>query len=131
MRVTLIMTVSTLFNRFDRDFKKFKRMLLGSKYGELKGFYKLLSEFKNHKLLTTETKDRKDRIMKNFNQLYNKYFNTYKKNCDSEKVEDEEKRGRDYKQFEIIDKKKQKSERTEEKIKREMQKPLWLEISKK
>ena len=99
-------------------------MSLGSKYGELKKFYKLLSDFKNHKPLTTETKDRKDRIMKNVNQLYNKYFDTYKKNYDSEKVKDEEKRGRDYKQFEIIDKKKQKSKWTEEKTKREMQKPL-------
>ena len=35
-------------------------------------------------------------------QLYNKYFNTYKQNYDSEKVKDGEKRRRDYKQFEII-----------------------------
>ena len=42
-------------------------MSLGSKYGELNEFYKLLSNFKNHKPLTTETKDRKDRIMKNVN----------------------------------------------------------------
>ena len=41
--------------------------------------------------------------MKNFKELYNKYFNIYKKNYDSEKVKEEEKRGRDYKQFEIID----------------------------
>ena len=54
-----------------------------------------------------------------------------KKNYDSEKVKGEEKRGRNYKQFEIIDQKKQKSEWTEEKIKREMQKPLWFEINKK
>ena len=93
------------FYRFDRDFKKFKRMSLGSKYGELKEFYKLLSDFKNNKLLTTETKDRKERIMKNVNQLYNKYFDTYKKNYDNENVKDEKKRGHDYKQFEMIDKK--------------------------
>ena len=67
-------------------------MSLGSKYGELKKFYKLLSDFKNHKPLTTETKDRKDRIMENINQLYNKYFDTYKKNCNSERVKDEEKK---------------------------------------
>ena len=40
-----------------------------------------------------------------------------KKNYDSEKVKDEEKRGHDHKQFEIIEKKKQKSEWTEEKTK--------------
>ena len=86
------------FYRFDRDFKKFKRMSLGSKYGEMNDFYTLLNAFINtHEATTTETKDRKDRIMKNVNQLYNKYFDTYKKNYDSEKVKDEEKRGRDYK----------------------------------
>ena len=54
-----------------------------------------------------------------------------KKNYDSEKVKDEGETGCDYKQFEIIDKKKQKSEWTEEKTKREMQKPLWFEIKNK
>ena len=40
--------------------------------------------------------------MNNVNQLCNKYLDTYKKNRDNEKVKDEEKRGRNYKQFEII-----------------------------
>ena len=61
-----------VFNRFDR-------MSLGFKYSELKEFSKLLSDFKNLKPLTAETKDCKDRIMKNVNQLYNKYFYAYKK----------------------------------------------------
>ena len=43
--------------------------------------------------------------MKNVNQLYNKYFDTYKKHYDSEKVKDEEKAGCDYKQFEILKRK--------------------------
>ena len=54
-----------------------------------------------------------------------------KKNYDSEKIKDEEKRGRDYKRFEIIDKKKQKSEQTKEKTTTEMQKPLQFEINQK
>ena len=41
----------------------------------------------------------KNRILSNVKKLYNKYLDTYKKNYDSEKVKDEEKRGRDYKQF--------------------------------
>ena len=41
--------------------------------------------------------------MNNVKQLYNKYLETYNKNYDNENVKDEEKRGRDYKQFEIID----------------------------
>ena len=68
------------FYRFDRDFKKFKRMSLGSKYGEMNDFYTLLNAFINtHEATTTETKNRKNRIMNNVNQLYNKYFDTYKK----------------------------------------------------
>ena len=58
-------------------------------------------------------------------------MDAYKKNYDSEKVKDEEKRGRDYTRFQINDKKKQKSEWTKEKTKTQMQKPLWFEINKK
>ena len=46
--------------------------------------------------------------MKNIKQLYGKYFDTYKKNYDSDKVKEKGKRGRDYKQFEMIHKKKAK-----------------------
>ena len=34
--------------------------------------------------------------------LYDKYLDAYKKDYDSKKVKDEEKRGRDYKRLEII-----------------------------
>ena len=74
------------FYKFDRDFKKFKRMSLASKYGELKEFCKLLIDFKNYKPFTTETKYCKDRIMKNVNQLDNKYFDTYQKTKKKEGV---------------------------------------------
>ena len=50
-----------------------------SRHGELKEFYKLLSDFENHKPITTETKNCKNGILNNVNQLYNKYFDTYKK----------------------------------------------------
>ena len=73
------------FYRFYRDSEKFNRMVsIDSKRGELKEFYKFLSNFKNHEPVTIETKNRKNRIMNNFNQLYKKYFDTYKKNNDSE-----------------------------------------------
>ena len=49
---------------------------LDSKHGELKEFYKLLIDFKNHKPTTNETKNRKNRILNNVNQLYDKYFDT-------------------------------------------------------
>ena len=118
------------FYKFHRDFKKLKRMSLNSKYDEMSDFYTVLNEFINtHEAITNETNDRKSRILSYVMPLYNKYLNTYKKNYDSKNVKDEEKRGRDYKQFEIIDKKKQKSKWTEEKTQREIQKPSWAEIN--
>ena len=45
------------FYRFYKDSEKFKRMVsIDSKHGELKEFYKLLSDFKNHKPATIDTK---------------------------------------------------------------------------
>ena len=68
------------FYDFYRGFKKFKRMSLGSKYNEINGFYTLLNAFINTpEATTTETKNRKNRILNNVNQLYYKYFDTYKK----------------------------------------------------
>ena len=79
-------------------------MSVDSKYDEMNDFYALLNAFINtYEATTTETKIREDRIMNNVKQLYSKYLDTYKKNYDNEKVKDEEKRGRDYKQFETID----------------------------
>ena len=52
---------------------------IDSNKSELKEFNKLLSDFKNLKPVTIETKNRKNRIMSNIDQLYNKYFETYKK----------------------------------------------------
>ena len=55
-------------------------MSLGSKHDEMNDFYMLLNAFINtHEPTTTETKIREDRIMNNVKQLYNKYFDTYKK----------------------------------------------------
>ena len=77
-----------------------------SKNGELKEFYKLLSDLKNHKPITTETKNRKNRILNNVNQLYNKYFDTYKKNYDSENLNERDENFFDPNQFKILGKKK-------------------------
>ena len=49
-------------------------MSLGSKYDEMNDFYVLLNAFIN--TATTETKYRKNRIIINVKQLYNKYFDT-------------------------------------------------------
>ena len=52
-----------------------------------------------HSLIHTKQPLLKQKIVKtenNVNQLYNKYFDAYKKNYDNGKVKDKEKRGRDY-----------------------------------
>ena len=66
------------------------------KHGKLKTFHKPLTNFKNHKPTTIETKSRKDRIINkksrkdriinNVNQFYKKFFDTCKKNYDSKKI---------------------------------------------
>ena len=92
------------FYDFYRVFKKFKSISLGSKYDEMNDFYPLLNAFINtHEATNTKTKNCKNRILNNVNQLYNKYSDTYKKNYDSEKAKEEERRGRNHKQFEVVD----------------------------
>ena len=78
-------------------------MPLGCKYDQMIDFYTLLNAFINtHVATTNETNDLKNKILSHIKLLYDKYLDTYKKNYDSENVEDKEKRGRDYKQFKII-----------------------------
>ena len=120
------------FYEFHKNFKKFKRMSFSSKYDEMNDFYALLNAFiSTHKAIIDETKDRKNRILSYVKPLYNNYLDAYKKNYDNKELKYEDKRKYDYKKFELIDKNKQKLEWTEEKIKTEMQKPLWFKINKK
>ena len=105
------------FCRFYKNFEKFKRIVsIDSKHSELKEFYKLLSYFKNHKPTTNKIKQRKDRILNNFNQFCNKYFDTYKKYYDSENLNERVDKIFYRNQYKILGKKKQKSESTEEKL---------------
>ena len=72
--------------------------------------------------------------MNNVKPIYDKYFDAYKENYDSEKVIDEEKRGRDYKQFKIIDNRDQrpkstKKGKTETRETDEIQKTLRVKIN--
>ena len=72
MRVILIITLGTLFTGFTETLKNLRQSAsIDSKHSELREFYKLLSDLKNHKPITAETKNCKNRILNNFNQLYN------------------------------------------------------------
>ena len=79
-------------------------MSLGSKSDQINDFYTLLNAFINtHKATNTETNNRKVRVMKKVVQFYNDCFDLYKQNCGSKQAKDKEKRGLDYKQYEMTD----------------------------
>ena len=68
------------FYKFYRDFQNFKDRSLESKYNDISKFYRALNEFKNHKTNTDETQQHKNRVIDNAVELYNNYFDSYKKN---------------------------------------------------
>ena len=116
---------------------------LDSKLDELIDFYKRFRDFKDFEILNDDddAKKRKNKVMNTTDQLYNKYFNTYKEEYDSEDLNEED--FFDPNQYKILGKKKQKLLSDEDKsgIKQPTQlkqlnlnkisKPLWIEVSKK
>ena len=107
-----------LFTGFTET-QKFNGMVsIDSKHGELEEFYELLSDFKNHKPITIETKNRKNRIMNNVNQRYDNYYDSYKNNYDSEDLNEKNKFFFDPNQFKIFGEKNQKPKSTEENTER-------------
>ena len=104
---------------------------LDSKYGGLKEFYKLLSDFRYHKPVNNETKIVKNRIMNNVNQLQNKYFGYLQKIMIVRIYTKKIKIFFDPNQFKALCKKKLKLNSTEENTEGEMQKSLWFEINRK
>ena len=85
-------------------------MWLDSKYNKMKEFNKLLISFKSVKTKKTETKLKKEQIMKNVNELYKKYYNTYKSDYDTDDgLKKDKKKKFEYKQFELDDEIKKES----------------------
>ena len=62
------------------------------------------------------------------NQLYNKYFDTYKKKYDSEKLNEKDEKFFDLNQFKILGKKKQKLKWAEEITERELTEKILREM---
>ena len=88
-------------------------------------FHTLLNAFINtHEATNNEKYDRKNRILNYIKPLYDKYFDAYKKNYSSKKVEDKENRGRDYKRFKITDNRDQGPKSTKKK-ETKTKKPWW------
>ena len=123
--VILIMVAIMLFFKFYKGYDKFKAMSLNSKYNRMEEFNKLFINFKFLKTKKTETLLKKERIMKNVDELYKNYYNTYKSDYDT----DDELKGAktDHKQFEIDDEMNKESKLDEKTKKLELTElPKWL-----
>ena len=59
-------------------------MSLHSKFNRIKEFNKLFLNFKSVKTKKTETQLKKERIMKNVDELYKNYYNAYKSDFDTD-----------------------------------------------
>ena len=93
------------FYRFYKEHNEFEEMSLDSKYNKMKEFTNLFTIFKNLKPRNPKTQLKKKRIMKNVDQLYEKYYNDYKNDFDNNDGLDEGKNKKfDKKQFELLDK---------------------------
>ena len=72
------------FNRFYKQCDEFEETSLDSKHNKIKEFKRLLDNFKNLKPIKQETKLKKERIMTNVDELYEKYYNFYKDDFDND-----------------------------------------------
>ena len=80
------------FYRFYKGYDEFKRISTESKYDKLKDFNKLLINFKSFKTRKTETQLKKERIMKNVDELYKNYYDACKSGYDADDEPNEDKK---------------------------------------
>ena len=93
------------FYRFYNGYDEFEEMSLDSKYHRIKEFNKLLISFKAVETKKTETQLKKERIMKNVDELCKKYYNAYESDYGTDdKLNETKKKMFDYKQFKLGDK---------------------------
>ena len=106
-------------------------MSVDSKCSKMKKLTNVLTNFKNLKPKNPKAQLKKERIMKNVDELYEKYYNAYKNDYDADDGLDEGKKKKfGYKQFELCDKTDKKLTLDEETKKDEESKltklPKWL-----
>ena len=93
------------FYRFYKQYDEFEEMSLDSKHNKIKVFKRLLNNFKNLKPKKQETQLKKEQIMKNVDELYEKDYNDYKNDFDNDdELSEAKKKKFDYKQFELFNK---------------------------
>ena len=88
-----------------KGYDEFAEMSLNSKHNRIKEFNKLPIKLKAVKPRNTKTQLKKEGIMKNVDELYEKYYNAYKNYFDNDdELSEAEKKKFDYKHFEWFDK---------------------------
>ena len=93
------------FYRFYKEYNEFEEMSLDSKYNNMKKFTNLLTIFKNLKSKNSKTQLKKEQIMKNVDELYEKYYDAYKNDYDNDdQLSEGKKKKIDFKRFELFDK---------------------------
>ena len=68
------------FYKFYKGYDEFEEMSLDSKYNMIKKFTKLLTNFKALRWKNPKTQLKKKRIIKNIDELYEKYYDACKNN---------------------------------------------------
>ena len=118
------------FYRFYKEYNEFEEMSLDSKYNKMKKFTNLLNIFQNHKPKNPKTQLKKERIMKNVDELYEKYYNAYKNDYDNDELNEGKKKKFGYRKFKLFNKTDKKSKLDGETRKDEEPKltalPKWL-----
>ena len=92
------------FYEFYKGCDEFEEMSQDSKNNSMNKFTKLLTKFENLQLKKPETQFKKERIMKNVDELYEKYYNAYKNDYDADELSEAKEKKLDYKQFDLFDK---------------------------
>ena len=88
---------------FYKEYNESEEMSLNSKYNEMKKCTNLFTIFKNLKPKNLKSQFKKQRIMKNVDELYEKCYNDYKNDFDNGGRLDEGKKKKfNYKQFELF-----------------------------
>ena len=93
------------FYKLFKGYDEFEEMSLDFKHHRIKEFNKLLIKLKVLKPRNSKTQLKKERIMKNVDEFYEKYYNFYKNDFDNnDELSEAKKKKIDYKQFELFDK---------------------------
>ena len=93
------------FYRFHKEYNELEEISLNSKNNKMKKFTNLPTIFKNIKPKNSKTQLEKEQIIKNADVLYEKLYNAYKLDYDSDdELSEGKKKKCDYKQFKLFDK---------------------------